>query len=75
MQMKAAIVKELHSCQMEIAQGATAVRDQVRIMQAMAEVKGEDAKVVMQRVNVLRYMKMKSQLKRCHNFELQALKS
>jgi hypothetical protein len=44
-------------------------------MQAMAEVKGEDAKVVMQRVNVLRYMKMKTQLMRCHNFELQALKS
>jgi hypothetical protein len=60
---------------MEIAQGATAVRDQVRTLQAMAEVKSEDAKVVMQRVTVLRYMKMKNQLKRCHNFEMQALKS
>jgi hypothetical protein len=51
------------------------VRDQVRTLQAMAEVKSEDAKVVMQRVTVLRYMKLKNQLKRCHNFELQALKS
>ena len=73
--MKAAIVKELYSCQMEFAQGATAVKDQVRTLQAMAEVKSEDAKVVMQRVTVLRYMKMKNQLKRCHNFELQALKT
>ena len=73
--MKAAMVKEIYSCQMEIAQGTTAVRDQVRTLQAMAEVKSEDAKVVMQRVTVLRYMKMKNQLKRCHNFEMQALKS
>ena len=41
----------------------------------MAEVTGDDAKVVMQRVNVMRYHKMKNELRRCHNFELTTLKT